>query len=148
MAAWNLYGSFWLNGICRWWGDGGAGGEGVSSDRRRAALQKQNRTAAVAPLGDFTHLESVHNCWTNYSWFWILFVLFHMEWDFAQVSGKWNPEFQPKRERYNYSNRFQDVVLCLNVDDLSWFKMIWDLSNLWWAKIALNIFQTRSGLWK
>lgn len=46
-------------------GDGGAGGEGVSSDGSRAALQNSSR----CPCGSFhsSDLESVDNFWTNYS---------------------------------------------------------------------------------
>lgn len=45
MAAWNLYGSFWLNGM------GGV----VSSDGGRGTLQIQNRMGDTAPSGDFPH---------------------------------------------------------------------------------------------
>lgn len=31
----------------------------------------------------------------------LILCFFHMEWDFAQVFVKWNPEFQLKRGRYN-----------------------------------------------
>lgn len=76
MAFYGSLESLWLL-LTQWdsllMGDGGAGGEGVSSDGGRAALQSSSRR----PCGRFhsSYLESVDNFWTNYSWFWILFVL-------------------------------------------------------------------------
>lgn len=79
-----------------WWGGG------VSSDGGRATATLQN--SSLRPFGrlNFTRL-----IWSlliivgliihEFGSFLCLFRLFLMEWDFAQVSVKWNPDFHLKR---------------------------------------------------
>lgn len=74
--------------------DGGVEMGGVvSSDGGRGTLQIQNRMGDMAPSGDFTLcVWSLFLIFGRFGSF-CVFSCLHMEWDFAQVSAHWNPEF-------------------------------------------------------